>query len=254
MAVNEAGGSVRSVERAIDLLYMLEQTGHPMGVSELGRATSMPKATVTRLLGVLEGRGLVQKERGRYQLGVGTVPLAHSFLLGSNLTKAALPVLQELAQATGETVSLFIRLGFHRVVVQRVEGLHPLRYVMPIGQRLPLHVGNGKVLAAAMPKEELEQMLDQLGEMRLATGDPISREAVLAEIDRVRQQGFSVSINERTMGVVSVAAPVIDPDRQTIAAVAVIGPAVNFPDERVVQISIEVRQAAQAIAARYCHP
>ncbi|MGE5619491.1 MAG: IclR family transcriptional regulator [Sphingomonadaceae bacterium] len=252
MPPDDSVQSIRSVDRAIDLLYVLETVPHPMGVSELGRAVNLPRATALRLLSVLVRRGLVEKVQGRYQIGVGVVPMAHAFLLGNNLSRAALPVLQELAAASGATVSLFVRLGFHRVVVQRVEGLQPLRYVMPIGQRLPLHVGAGKVLAAAMSPEQLQQMLDGLGEMRLATGQILTRDALLAELQKVRHQGFAVSRNERTMGVVSVSAPVVGPDGSTLAAVAVIGPINTITDERIEQLSLEVRQAAQAISGRYC--
>lgn len=249
--LSPAAGSVRSVERAIDLLSALETTDHPMGVTELARATAMPKATTQRLLTVLEGRGLVQKEQGRYQMGVGAVPMAHAFLLGNNLTRAALPVLQELAQATDETASLYVRHGFHRVVVQRAEGTNPLRYTMPIGQRLPLHLGAaGLVLAAAMQESELQRMLQKLGEMRTADGQPLSREELSTKLRLARQQGFVVARDERTMGVVSIAAPVARPGKPTSAAIAVTGLPSRMGESKTEQISIEVRRAAQAIAAR----
>jgi IclR family acetate operon transcriptional repressor len=130
--------SIRSVERAFDLLEALERSRQPMRLTDLGRLTAMPKATVQRLLAVLERRGMVDRAQGRYQIGVGVIPLAHGFLLENSLAQASLPVLQELARSSGETATLYVRLGLERVVVQRVEGKDPLRYTLPIGQRLPL--------------------------------------------------------------------------------------------------------------------
>src|SRR4051812_910298 len=124
----------RSLERALHLLMVMENVGSPQSLTELASSTRLAKATVQRILSVLEKYDLVQKRVGRYHLGVAVLPLAHSYLLGNELSRAALPALQELAGATGETASLFIRLGFQRVVVHRVEGAHPLRYVLPIGQ------------------------------------------------------------------------------------------------------------------------
>ena len=245
--------SVRSVERTLDLLMMLEQAGQPVRLTDLARATGIHKATAQRLLQMLERRGLVEKERSHYRVGLATVPLAHAFFLENDLTKAALPVLQELAQATEETASLFVRLGFHRVVVQRIEGLRPLRYEVPIGQRLPLHLGIGKVLAAAMPPEDLNRYLDQVGEMRLASGQVRSRAELLAELEQIRAQGYGIARSERTVGVVSVAAPIVGPDGATLAAIAVIGTTDRITDGRVEQFSIEVRRAAQAVAARCRH-
>jgi len=243
---------VRSLERALHLLAVMEEAGRPMGVTELGRAAELSKATVLRLLAVLEKYGFSEKWQGRYRLGAAVLPLAHAYVLGNELTRAALPVLQELAQASEETASLVVRLGFQRVAVQQVEGLRPLRYMAPpIGQRLPLHLGVGKVLAAAMPEDELRQMLGHLDEMHLATGERLTRKALLAALDRVRRQGYVISRNERMMGAASVAAPVIDTSGATIAAVAVSGPIDRMTPKKLQRLSIEVRGAAKAIAERY---
>jgi DNA-binding IclR family transcriptional regulator len=245
-------GSIRSVERAFDLLEALERGPHPCRLSELSRATAMPKATVQRLLGVLERRGFVEKIQGRYQLGIGVVPLAHGYLAESGLTKASLPVLQELARESGETATLFVRYGFDRIVVQRVEGKDPLRYSMPIGKRLPLLLGAaGLVLAAAMPPEERTRLLDQSGEVRLGSGKILTRKALRDKLERVRAQGYAVSRDERVLGIFSLAAPVLRPDGSAVAAVAVTGPCARVPETKVAALSIEVRQAAQAIAEWY---
>lgn len=247
----EVQSSVRSVERTLDLLMSLEQAGQPLRLVDLARATGIHKVTAQRLLAVLERRGLVERDAGRYRVGLAIIPLAHAFFLENDLTKAALPVLQELAVATEQTVSTFIRLGFSRVVVQRIEGRHPLRYVMPIGQRLPLHLGSGKVLAAALPEDQLLAMLDEVGQIRRVTGEVWPTEAFLAELQQIRSQGYSVSINERTLGVAAVAAPIVRSDGATMAAIAVVGPADSLMPDRIPQLSIEVRRAAHTIAQLY---
>lgn len=243
--------SMRSLERALHLLAILQEAGCSMGLTELGHASQLSKPTVLRMLLVLERYGFVERRQGRYRLGVAALPLAHTYILGNELTRVALPVLQELAQTTGETTSMFVRLGFKRVLVQRIEGLHPMRFVLPLGEKLPLHVGAGKVLAAAMSEEEIRQMLDELGEIRLASGQPISRKALLTELEHVRKQGYAVSLGERMLGIVAVAAPVIDAKGATIAAVSVAGTAERLPVKKIERLSLEVRDAAKMIAERY---
>ncbi len=247
-----SSGSVRSVERTLDLLIALERADDPVGLSELARAVDIPKATAQRLLKVLESRGFVQKERKCYQLGAGIVPLAGAFLAGSSLAKAAFPILEELAALSGETTSLQVRQGFDRVVVQRVHSPHPLGYTLSIGQRLPLHLGAaGRVLMASMPDEELRRFLEPLSEFRLVGGETMTREELLAKLQQTRLQGFALSRGEREMGVVALAAPVARPHGGTIAAMAITGPPSRMTQERVEQLSIEVRRAAQEVARRY---
>lgn len=244
----------RSLERALHLLRAMEEVGRPMGLTELSNATQIAKPTVQRLLSVLQKYGFSEKRQGRYHLGIAVLPLAHSFLLGNELAMASLPVLQELAQASKEAASLFVRLGLSRVAVQRVEGLHPLKYVHPIGERLPLYIGMGKVFAASMPQDELKLMMDKMGEVVLASGERLTRKALLVELDHVRRQGYAVSRNERLMGVTSVSAPVIDVSGETIAVIGVTGAGERFTAKRIEHLSVEVRQAAGAISKRYCRP
>ena len=241
----------RSLERALHLLLVMEEASRPMGLTELSQATQLPKPTAQRLLSVLGNYGFSEKWQGRYHLGIAVLPLAHAFLLGSELTRVTLPVLQELAQSSEETASLFVRMGFQRVLVQRVDGRHPLRYILPTGQRLPLHIGMGKVLAAALPENELQQLLIKVGNFHLATGKLITRKSLLDELSKIRRQGYVISRNERTIGAASVGAPVVDASGMTIAAVAVAGHTERLTLKRLNYLSIEVRAAAKAIAERY---
>ena len=236
------------MDRALDLLLTLEQAGRPMRLTELAQTTGIHKATTQRLLSVLERRGLVERDAAFYHLGPATVPLAFAFFQGATSKKAAVPLLQELAATTEETISLFVRLGFSRVAIQRVEGKHPMRYQLPIGQRLPLHLGAGKVLAAAMPKEELDEMLRQIGEIRLVTGQIWTRGTFMNKLRLIREQGYDVSLNERTLASVSVTAPILRPGKSTIEAITIAGPSESITQDRIPQLLIEVRRAAQAIS------
>lgn len=241
--------SVRSVERALDLLLRLELSGQLMRLSDLSRATGIHRATAQRLLLVLERRGLVQRVHGRYQVGVAAMPLAHAYIAGNSLSRAAHPILQELAHSSGETASLFVRLGWHRVVVHRVEGAQPLRYTMPIGERLPLHVGAGRVLAAGMDASELRELIDRVGEMRLASGRVFDEDELRRELDQIRNQGYYVALAERHLGVGSVSAPVVGLDGEISAVVVVTGNMDRLSDTWLRTMAIEVRQAAQALAS-----
>src|SRR5688572_25196817 len=77
--VNSRGArdnSVHSVDRAISILQVLARHG-AVGVTEIATELDVHKSTVSRLLGTLEARGLVEQgsNRGRYRLGYGVVQL-----------------------------------------------------------------------------------------------------------------------------------------------------------------------------------
>ena len=243
-----------SLERALDILATLERAGCSMGLSELSRATSLHKATAQRLLSVLHRRDFVQKTHGRYRVGAAVVPLAYAFLGENSLPKAARPMLEQLTLTSGETSSLFVRQGMERVVIQRVNSPHPLRYSLQVGQRLPLHLGaSGRVLAAAMPQDELAQLLEQLRDARSASGEALSRSEFLAKIEEAKRRGFAVSMEERASDVASVAAPIVVPGEGTIAALALAGPVSRVTQERAGQLANEVCRVAEEVARAYAH-
>lgn len=242
---------MRSLERTLRILDVLGDAGGSTNITRLANTCGLSRATVLRIMSILEKHGYVKKRQRQYWLGAAVLPLAHAYIIGDELTRVTLPVLQELAHVTDETASLFVRQGFKRILVQRVDGLHPLRFVLPIGQGLPLPVGSGKVLAAALPDEELDRLMDQMGEMTLANGNRLTREAFQADIACIRQWGYSFSDSERIVGTFSIAAPVVDSDGTTLAAVVLTGASERLTPKRIESLSIEVRAAAKAIAERY---
>jgi IclR family acetate operon transcriptional repressor len=242
---------MRSLERAIDVLEVLETSHHALRLSDIARRARLPVATTQRILTVLEARGRVERDAGGYRAGVGLLFGAHAYLTGSPLLVAARPVLQDLAAETGLTASLFRRVGWSRVILARVEGARPLRYELPIGERLPLHVGAGKTLAAQLPPDELARFLDQLGDQTRADGSTIRRDDFTADLERIRTLGYSLARGEREPGMASVAAPVPEPGGgPATSAVQVAGTQDDVPVERLDQLGIEVQRAAFAIARR----
>ena len=184
--------SVRSLEKALDLLDYLEKTGSPRGVRAIEADLGIPKATAQRLLEVLESRGFVRKHEGKYALWVGALHLASSFRASDGLTRSALPILRALMELSGETCSLYVRQGLERILVERVEGPQPLRFQTPIGERLPLQIGaSGLVLCAGMPDGELADYGATLEAVRLADGTVLTQELLMERIRAARHDGFA---------------------------------------------------------------
>jgi IclR family transcriptional regulator, acetate operon repressor len=250
----ESNGSspMRSVERAFDVLEVMRSNGRPLRLSDVARSAGLHPATTQRILGVLERRGYVARENSGYVVGVGSLLAANRFLVDNALIRAATPVLQQLAAGSGLTATLYVRMRLIRVLIARVEGKDPLRYEFPLGQDLPLHLGAGKVLACAMPQDELASLLETVSDLTWVSGKRVSEAEFRAELKRIREQGYYVSREELRLGRSSVTAPIHAPDGQVLAAVSISGQADEMPLEASAgSLIAEVRQAAAAISARY---
>ena len=242
--------NMRSLERAIDVLEVLDESRDALRLSDIARRADLPVATTQRILNVLEARGRVERDSTGYRPGVGLIFGAHAYLHTSPLVLAARPVLQELASETGLTATLFKRVGWHRVALARVDGDHPLRYEIPTGERLPLHLGAGKVLCAAMPPEELQTFLAEVPDLARVDGTIRSRPDFEAELAKIRADGYSSANAERVPGMMSVAAPVPPTEGAATAAIQVSGTGDEIPPDRVKALGIEVQRAAYAVARR----
>jgi len=182
--------NVGVVDKAVSVLRALERAG-PVGLSELQAATGLPRATAHRLAVALEQHGLVRRDAdGRFRLGLGLVGLGRAAAEGFPLAALARPALTALRDETGESVQLFVREPDGRRCVVSLQSSHGLRWIVPDGALLPLHVGSaGRVLS---------------GEVGL--------------------DGWVESVEEREPGVASVSAPVTGADGSLLAAISISGP------------------------------
>ena len=97
-------------------------------------------------------------------LGPQVLVIANRYLSGLDLVQLGHPIMKEMVAATGECVEIAVRRGEEMLVVGREDCSRPLRSVIPIGDRAPLHAtAAGKAMLAFFPSEELDQYLAARG-------------------------------------------------------------------------------------------
>ncbi len=239
--------TIRSVERALDVLLCFSGESQGLRVTDIAEKLGLYKSTVHRILVTLESRGFVRHDQmtGRYHLGLKALELASGYLTSGDVPAVAYPEMLALRDRAQETVSLYIRDGLERVRIQRAEGPLTVRRVVGLGERLPLYLGaSGKVLLAWLPPPERAAILDQI------LPPDFDRAALEAALEQARKQGWAESLEEREMGVASVAAPVLDRTGRCVAALAISGPVSRFEPERTAKLAGLVLMSARNIGMR----
>ncbi|MDX1874136.1 IclR family transcriptional regulator [Mycolicibacterium sp. 120266] len=243
--------NMRSLDRSFDVLDVLQAAKQPMRLAEIARASGLHIATAQRIVNVLVARGYVARSGDAYTAGPAALAVAHAYLVSNPLSVLAQPVLQQLATNTGYTASLYVRVEYSRVLVARVESAHPLSYVLPVGERLPLHLGGaGKIFLADMDPDDVSRALDGVVDLHHADGSTLSQKDFGTLLDRVRVDGYAVSISERLIGIASVAAPVRAADGTLCAAIGLTGPADAIDGAAQKTLVAEARRAADALGGR----
>jgi DNA-binding IclR family transcriptional regulator len=224
---NSRDGGVQSVDRAISVLEILARRGEA-GVSEVAAEIAVHKSTAFRLLGALEGRGLVEQatDRGKYRLGIGLIPLAGAVADRLDVTRQGRAVCERLAAELGETVNVAVLQEHWAVNVEQARGPATVSTHNWVGQLTPLHAtSSGKVLLAHGGGE--------LPPLRRFTERTVTDpDALRAELAAVRATGVGRVCEEYEVGLNAVAAPVRDRFGAVTAAVSVSGPSYRFTAER----------------------
>jgi len=243
--------NMRSLDRAFDVLGVLQTAKQPLRLSEVARYSGLHVATAQRILNVLVERGYAARTNDTYTAGPAALAVAHAFLVTNPLSLLAQTTLQQLAANTGYTASLYVRVENSRVLIARVESEHPLSYVLPVGERLPLYLGGaGKTILAEMAPEEIERVLPASADITLASGKSVTTAELLAQLDKIRSDGHAVSVSERNYGITSITAPVRAADGTLAAAIGITGPADALTDAEIAHLIPEIRRAAATLGAR----
>lgn len=246
--------TLSSVHNALRILRAFGQGEHALGVTELARRLGIAKSTVHRLLGTLASEGFVRKlDDNRYALGIALWELGSQMVSGLELRDVAHPFLEELRNATGETVHLAILDGHEVVYIDRLESPAGLILFRRIGYRMPAHAtSSGKAILAFSPPEVVERVIEA-GLRKVAPGTITSRKQLLAKLDEIRAQGFVVSVEESERAAASIGAPVFD-HREVVGAISVAGPSQRLPPETLAKYSRLVLQASRRISTALGYP
>ncbi|WP_375002733.1 IclR family transcriptional regulator [Aeromicrobium sp. CTD01-1L150] len=216
-------GVVQSVDRAITILEILAREGEA-GVTSVADELGVHKSTAFRLIGTLEARGVVEQtdDRGKYQLGVGLIRMAGTTAARIDLVQASRPISKQLAADTGETVNIAVLVDDSALYLDQIAGAATLQPHNWVGRRIPLHAtSNGKVLAAALDPDEVDELLPDLPPYTERT---ITRRRTLhRELADVRRNGHAVAVDELEEGMTALSAPVRDAHGEVAAALSVTG-------------------------------
>lgn len=212
-AMSEAGATedfrpVKSAARVLEVLEALAAEG-PHNLRDLATELHVPKSSMHALLRTMQWCGWLETDATGtlYGLGVRSLLAGSAYVDGDVVVRQTAPILDQLAQQTGETVHLGRLEGGDVVYLAKRESSHPLRLFSSVGRRLPAHsVALGKVLLAEMTDEEALARLP--ADLEAKTPHTITdRDALVEELAVVRRDGYAIDAEESASGLRCFAVP-----------------------------------------------
>lgn len=244
---------MQSIERAFAVLRALAVADASSGVSEVARATGLPKSTTSRILASLEDLGMIDRvgDDGRYAIGAGLATLTGEVMPAGSLRELCRPYLMDLAEKSGEGTGLAIDDRGQVLYVDHVGSASPVQIRDWSGTRYPYHtVAAGFALMSSWSDEDLADYA--------ATGmEPFTTQTVTTltglrdKMREFRRDGVAWTRTEFSDEITGVSAPIVDPNGDAIGAISIYGPAWRFPGEHEeAQFVRMVRDTTEAVSAR----
>lgn len=246
-----------AAERCLAIIEMLAAAPDGIALSTIASDLDIPKSAVHRFLQVLDGRGYVrQDETYRYRLTMRLVQMGFKFLAGRGAWEVAQPILDRLAEHSGELVRMTVADGDTLAWLGAAQGAKSGLIIDPVmGSRVVLHAtATGKIWLSSLPIDTAVNLV-----LRRGFGTPKehgpnviqSTEALIQELKLTSERGYGLAIEEADPGVAAVAVGITSPNSDQegfVGTLSVAGPIYRVTRERLEGFVPQLKEAAREIA------
>ncbi len=244
------------IERAFSLLESLTSDPRGLPMQTLAEQLDIPKSATHRMLGELMRLGYVRQnpDNSRYHLSTKLVAMGFRYLASSG-ADIVQPILDRLAQETGELVRLGVIDGDRQTWIAKSQGARSgLRYDPEMGQDAPLfYTASGHAWLASMSDEQALALVQQQGiadRADFGPNAPTSNEDLLRYLEQARGRGYALVIESSAVGTSAIAAVVRRPlDGGVVGVLSVAGPTARLSEARLQELSVLLLAATEELSS-----
>lgn len=243
------------MERTLGILELLAREAEGLPLAVISERLEMPRSAAHRLLSDLVRYGYVRqiRELGDYILTTKLTSLGLGFLGEMGIMDAAQPLLDRLADSSGELVRLAIVDGHSLTWVAKAQGARRgLRYDPEMGAVAKLSCSaSGLAWLSTMSDEmALERVAEQgFGEVdTYGPNAPATVTALLSALKETRKYGYSINVEMFAPGMNAIAAPVYRPGQPATGTLSIAGPSIRLTAERMNELGASLLSIADELA------
>uniref|UniRef100_UPI0035B16E00 IclR family transcriptional regulator domain-containing protein n=1 Tax=Hylemonella sp. TaxID=2066020 RepID=UPI0035B16E00 len=243
---------VQSFARGLEVIRSFSADAPQQTLSEVAVRTGLTRAGARRILLTLQTLGYVDSDGKHFRLTARILDLGFAYLSSLPIWNLAEPVMEALVDEVKESSSAAVLEGTDIVYVLRVPTHKIMSIGLGVGSRLPAYCTSmGRVLLAGLDDEEVLRRLKAARPKALTKHTVTDVDTLLAKVQQVRRQGWSLVNQELEEGLISLAAPITDRSGRVIAALNLSGQA-NRTNTKVAQETLlpALLRAARTISQR----
>jgi DNA-binding IclR family transcriptional regulator len=238
---------VSGIDRALQILDQLRDTGKPATAYDLAQRVKAPLSTIYTIVDDLVAKELlVRGEDGSVWLGPRLYHYGLAYERSIDLMAIAKEEMLDLNRRLGETIQICGRDKDMMVVLAMAEGKDHFQVTSRVGSRVPLNwVASGRLLVGHLPDAERIAIFRRCAKSSPTGRAEMDAAALSAQAAQSIQDRLSIQAGESAYSVACVAAPIMDAKRECAATISVV-----LPDFKVAEARARYAEAVQAAAAR----
>ncbi len=218
---------IQSVERALEILDLVGDSEHPIGSTQIAQMLNLHVSTTNNLIRTLFRKGyLNQTNDGKYHIGLQCYSLGSLCDRWGILRDIAQIHIAELSDKTGDNSVLASESGGRLITIASAEGSGAIVISNQHLFRDHLHcTAVGKLLMAHSTAEFITLLKKTRPLQRFTEKTITDWESLTANLQKIKDLGYSVNRGEGLLSVAAVAVPVLDAKGHLVCALGQ-----SFPD------------------------
>jgi DNA-binding IclR family transcriptional regulator len=224
-------GGIKTAERVFDIIELVRELDGAT-TSEVASELDIAKSTAHEYLKTLEGREYLIRDGDAFHLTLRF--LDHGMYATNRYPSERLvrSIIDRLAEETEELVWFTVEENGHVIDLYQAEGARALTVGAWVGKRNHMHhLAAGKAILAHLPEDRVREILESRGMPALTENTVTDPDELLSELEAIRERGIAFNEQETTVGMRSVAAPVLSDDHP-VGSIVITAPAKRLKGER----------------------
>lgn len=230
MTDNKSTSSIQVIDRMVALLDCIAaniaNNQDSSSLKILSADTGLHTSTAFRILAAMQIHGLIERDgQGAYRFGPKLREYGSRVQLGTDLRQEALPIMEQLRDATGETINLTVREGDEVVYVERALSQRMMRVEQVIGSRAPLHVtAVGKLMLAENGQQACKEYAARTGLVRYTDNTLTDIDKLIDEAETALTNGYARDNEEAERGVACIGVLIRDAANTVVGGLSISAP------------------------------
>lgn len=227
---NSPKPNVKAVEKTFAIIELVDSEER-IGVSKVAEELSIAKSTAHKHLQTLRANEYLVQNGQKYSVSLKPLKYGQHALNRTTITEKSQPVIDHLAEETEEAVWVAIEEHGRAVYVNKALGERAAPSRGEVGGRILLHTASiGKAMLSQFSEDRVDEIIDRHGLPGLTEKSITDREALLTELEEIRERGVAFNDGESLHGLRAVASPVVH-EGEVMGAIAIVGAANRMEGE-----------------------